>query len=203
MTDARSSRGRVLAALLVVAVGVGWLVDQADWADVPWAVLLPAGLILVGLAILSQPRRRPETWLVFVGSILALSLTWLTPFTSITSFGTFDGGAGDRVETPTAVDQLKDYELGAGDLTVDLTRLDLPAGVTEVSVRLGAGDLTIVVPRETEVEIEASVGIGQMEVLGERHQGLGLNLDQTFPGGGTASLKMSVSVGVGQLEVRR
>ena len=61
------------------------------------------------------------------------------------------------------------FELGAGDATLDLSRLDDTTARTApqlVSVQMGAGELTILVPKGLDTRVDASVGIGDIT-----HQG--------------------------------
>jgi len=46
----RAHSGRLVAGLLLVLFGVGWLLEVLDVIDFPWDVLLPVALVLVGVA---------------------------------------------------------------------------------------------------------------------------------------------------------
>jgi hypothetical protein len=64
-----------------------------------------------------------------------------------------DDGVGFRTVRPLSASEIPHtYRLGAGDLDIDLRETDLPAGVTTVRARIGAGTLTVLVPRGVRVQ---------------------------------------------------
>ncbi|MEG3629417.1 PspC domain-containing protein [Streptomyces poriticola] len=114
---------------------------------------------------------------------------------------------------PAALTEVREqYDVGAGDGTLDLSRLEVPAGET-VSTRadVGMGRIQVIVPQDVTVRLSVEVGVGDIQLPGDdtgdvdvapgRHQEL------TLPpaGGGedTGTLDLDLQVGLGQAEVTR
>ena len=108
----------VLVGALLVLVGIGWLLD-AGGVEVPWRALLPAALIAVGLACVAGAFQGRQQAMMVVGVALtavlsvAVAADWDLPVP-------LAGGVGDRTERPATQAELADYELGVGDLLLDL-----------------------------------------------------------------------------------
>ncbi len=70
-------------------------------------------------------------------------------------------------------------------------------------VEVGVGDLTVVVPDNARVQVDARVGIGAIDALGSTRSGYrrALTLDDNT--GGTPTITLKLRVGVGNIEVRR
>ena len=52
-----------------------------------------------------------------------------------------DGGIGEREYRPATMSELRDhYEIGIGDIDVDLSDLDLPTGRTDLDIDVGLGE---------------------------------------------------------------
>jgi phage shock protein PspC (stress-responsive transcriptional regulator)/predicted membrane protein len=127
-----------------------------------------AVLLLLGLGVMiSALRGRRGGAMAILGVLLALVVVPATIATTVTPF--YDGlttgaGFGDRSFTPTTTQSASDgYQLVAGDLDVDLSKLELTGEPVTVPLSLGAGDLRIVVPRDAAVRIEAELGAGRIE----------------------------------------
>ena len=199
----RVRSGRLVAGLLLVLFGVGWLLEVLDVIDFPWDVLLPIALILVGVAIVvaSRSGARPGG-LIAVGIVL----TGVMVIGSAIDFP-FGGGVGERLERPATVSELRDeYVLGIGQLTVDLT--DLSAGElgadARTRVRVGVGQLVVVVPEDLPVLVFARATVGNVRVFDDEEGGFGAEREA---GPGLAArdsvLELVLSVGLGEVEVRR
>jgi Cell wall-active antibiotics response 4TMS YvqF len=191
----------VLVGALLVLVGIGWLLDAAG-VEVPWRAMLPAALIAVGLACVAGAFRGRQHALMVVGVALIVVLS-----VAVAADWDLDvplaGGVGDRTEQPTTPADLTGYELGAGDLVVDLRRLQVPPGTTPVEARVGVGELVVELPDGVSVEVVASAGLGEVRVLGEREGGFASRIDTSSEAGGDRRLQLDVRVGVGQVRVGR
>jgi Cell wall-active antibiotics response 4TMS YvqF len=191
----------VLVGALLVLVGIGWLLD-ATGVEVPWRALLPAALIAVGLACVAGAFRGRQHALMAVGVALMVVL-------SVAAAADWDldvplaGGVGDRTERPNTPADLASYELGVGNLVVDLRQLQVPPGTTAVEARLGIGELTVELPAGVSVEVEASSGLGEVQVLGQQEGGFGSRIDTTAEAGGDRRLRLDARVGLGQVRVER
>ena len=117
--------------------------------------------------------------------------------------GACAGGVGDRTERPVTPADLAEYELGVGNLVVDLRQLQVPAGTTTVEARLGIGELVVELPDGVSVDVDASSGLGEVQVLGEQEGGFGSRIDTTSEVGGNRRLALDVRVGLGQVRVER
>jgi Cell wall-active antibiotics response 4TMS YvqF len=120
------------------------------------------------------------------------------------AFAWFDVGLGDgvgsRVEAPTSVAELKPaYELGIGDLQIDLSRIGPVTSETHVEARVGVGELEIIVPRDASVEANAHAKAGEVNVL-SRHDD-GRNAQVSTGAGGL--LVIDAKVGAGRIDVIR
>jgi hypothetical protein len=83
---------------------------------------------------------------------------------------------GERDYRPHTVEEMRDeYRLGAGHLVVDLRDIPFPAGDRELDLRLGTGQIELLVPDDVCVVSKARVGAGYVGVL-ERDSG-GLDID--------------------------
>jgi Cell wall-active antibiotics response LiaF, C-terminal len=191
----------VLVGALLVLVGIGWLLDAAG-VEVPWRAVLPAALIAVGLACVAGAFRGRQPALMVVGVALAvvLSLAAAADWDLEVPLG---GGVGDRTERPTTPADLTGYELGVGNLVVDLRQLQLPPGTTRVQARVGVGELAVEVPQWVSVAVVARSGLGQVQALGQEEGGLASRIDTVSEAGGDRRLELDLRVGLGQVRVER
>jgi hypothetical protein len=191
----------VLVGALLVLVGIGWLLDAAG-VEVPWRAVLPAALIAVGLACVAGAFRGRQHALMVVGVALTVVL-------SLAAAANWDldvplgGGVGDRTERPTTAAELTGYELGVGNLVVDLRQLQIPPGTTRVEARVGVGELEVEVPQGVSVAVVARSGLGQVQALGEEEGGFASRIDTAAEAGGDRRLELDLRVGLGEVRVDR
>jgi hypothetical protein len=191
----------VLVGALLVLVGIGWLLD-ASGVEVPWRAVLPAALIAVGLACVAGAFRGRQHALMVVGVALTVVLA-LAAAAGWDLDVPLGGGVGDRTERPGTAADLTEYELGIGNLVVDLRQLQVPPGTTTVEARVGIGELTVEVPQGVSVAVVASSGLGQVQALGEEEGGFASKVDTTAEAGGDRRLELDLRVGLGQVRVER
>lgn len=107
----------------------------------------------------AAPRGRRRTGLMVAGIVL-LVLAALTTAGAVAVASI--GGIGSTTKRPaTAGAVATEYRLGVGSLDIDLRDVTLPAGTTDVRARVGAGSLTVFVPRGVRVE-----SVGATELTG-------------------------------------
>lgn len=195
----RSSARIVLGALLLI-FGVGWLLDASEVVEFPSRLVVPAALIVVGVALIARARRGHNRGLLALGIVLTVLMLTIPVEVGMGS------GVGERVETPMSFNDLNDeYSLGVGAFTLDLSHVDLPRGQTSVEARLGIGELLVVVPRQTDLVVDGRTGAGEIVVLG-RKAAAGVSArvqDFRIQSLGNAELVLDLSVGLGPIRVSR
>ncbi len=110
------------------------------------------------------------------------------------------------VETPlTAAAVQPRYELGAGELTLDLTHVsDIEALDGElISVDGGIGRIEIIVPDDVDVIASASVGgPGDVSVFGDHADGIDRSISRTQDARDeVASIRLDADLGVGEIVI--
>src|SRR5215208_2969738 len=145
----------------LIAIGGAWAAAAGGETVVAIAV------IAAGVAILAGAFLRPVRWLVLPALALALSAG------TVSAAGIdLDGGVGDRDYRPASALDLRDrYELGIGELIVDLRQTDLPPGDVPLQVDLGVGDARVIVPEDVCVATDAHVRIGEIRTFERNNHG--------------------------------
>ncbi|MGF1664815.1 MAG: LiaF domain-containing protein [Acidimicrobiia bacterium] len=165
---ARRSTGRLVGGLLIVAVGVAWLAERVGLVDMDAGLVLPLLVVAVGLALLASWRDETHGGLIGLGvvlTVLSLVSALAVPF----------GPIGDRRFEPlTASDVADHYEMTAGSLELDLSRLEV-SETTRVSARVGFGEIDVVVPAGVSVVVEGHAFVGRLGILGTSDDGFGLD----------------------------
>jgi len=203
----RSMLGRLTLAIgLIVVSGMALLdlsgisvgsVDSGEFFD-PVHYVIAALLVLAGGLIVGAFVGRAR-WLFVVGLLLlpVLFVATLWP-------RSFPWTAGDVAYQPLSVLEVENsFELGAGQLTVDLSLLT-PEELEEIGLikaTLGVGELRIFVPEGVGFILRGDVGLGDIEVPGPGTEGIGISIDQEF-GQPPFALTIDAEVGAGQLSVR-
>jgi phage shock protein PspC (stress-responsive transcriptional regulator) len=183
----------VLILCGVLALGAGFA--AAFGGGVVVAILL----IAAGVALVAGAFVRPVRWLILPAVLVGLAAG------SVGAAGVaFDGGFGDRNYKPSTRADLRDhYQLGVGQMDLDLSDVDLPPGDTPLKVDLGIGEVRLTVPTDVCVATDADVGVGEARVLGETNQGVDVQLLDRPEARPTAKrLVLNADLGVGSLRVR-
>jgi hypothetical protein len=202
--------GHVVAGAVLVLIGMGWLLEALGVTDVPWRLLLPAALILVGLALTLGARSGRHGGLVAVGVVLTLAVLFAGAIDVISDLP-LSGGIGEQDNRPTT--QLADtYRWGIGRMTLDLSRVPALAG-RDISASVIIGELVVIVPDGLPLSITARSGMGQVDVLGSTRSGIDPGLEcvgstATLTCGAAANpeesaLRLDLEVAVGRVEVQR
>lgn len=189
-----------LGAVLVAGGGL-WLLDILDLVTVRAAVLLPALLAAVGLALVFGSFEGSQTGLVVLGVFLTAAVI----AAAVTPPGAFYGGIGERTYTVTTeADLAPRYDVGLGELRLDLAALTLTESTT-VDVSVGAGELWLRLPANVVVDLDASVGAGDITLFGENAAGLSVTKTYTTENIGDAEviLTLDLNVATGTIEVTR
>jgi predicted membrane protein len=195
------SPAQVLLGALLVLAGIGWLLD-ASGVQVPWRALLPAALIAIGLATAAGAWRGRQTGLILLGVLLTAVLA-VAAATDWTVDFPLSGGVGNRTERPVTPADLRTYQVAVGNLTIDLSGLQVPEGTTTVRARVGIGQLQVDLPGGVGVQVDGRSGLGEVNALDRQQNGLGSRLQARSDDfdGATRRLVLDVRTGIGQVQV--
>lgn len=194
--------GAVAAGVFLVVGGILWMLDLLDVIDVRFGLVLPIMLAVLGLVLMIGSRFGSHGGLITAGVFLAI----FSIAAAILPPDAFRGGIGERnVVVSNQADLESRYDLGIGEMEIDLSDLSL-TGHEEVVVSVGMGQIVVRLPDDLAVDIQASVGIGSINLPGSAEAG-GFSRDLTFtsPDYGTASdrLRLDLSMVIGSIEVKR
>jgi phage shock protein C len=229
LRERRDRPGPLIGLALVAVAGLVLLSRVSLWphGDAAWVLLLVAG----GIVLLATNRPRPErpepeasegtteapfpeagrplrrTRRVFravgitIGVIVAFLLVATAIFAAVFRVHVNDG-IGDRTYHVEDVNDLRSsYNLGIGDLELDLADLKLPAGETEVKSRVDVGRLLVDVPPGVGLRVKADADFGTVELLGSSSDGR--KVDKSVDRPATRVLVLDAHVGAGSVHVRR
>ena len=130
--------------LAVSIAGVGAFAAATGNGEIVAGVVVALGIGLAGTALVGDAFRRTAPWLLGLALLLAL------PAGAVAAADVrFDGGIGEQTHTPVSVAEIPEdgYELGVGQMKVDLRSLDLKRGETvELPAKLGLGQMIVSVP---------------------------------------------------------
>ncbi len=199
----RRERPWPLVGLGLAGVALAVLLSQATiWpaAGFGWVLVLLAGLAILWSSRRDGRSRLLRRWLV------GLTVTVIVAVVAAASLAVawFDVGLGDgvgnRVEAPASSIELRSsYELGIGNLRVDLSSIGPVTSETHVVAKVGVGELRIIVPRDVPVEANARAKVGEVYVLSRHDEGR--NAEASTGSGGL--LVIEAKVGAGRIDVVR
>lgn len=111
---------------------------------------------------------------------------------------------GDIDAAPTSLDELDDIALRGGDVTLDLTGLDIEEAFDSgrvLHIEVGAGDVKVLVPSGLDVVVNAGTGVGTVSLFGNTVAGLGVwdYSERVF--GSDNPVELMIQVGVGDITV--
>jgi hypothetical protein len=186
----------VVGLVLVVAGGL-WVAERSG-AHLTGELKLSCVLIALGVGMVLTARRSGTPLLVMLGVGLTLALAG-----SAASPGPFLNGIGDhRFNSFQRGDSV-----GAGTVNIDLTRG--PArdrvGPVDVTKRVGAGTIHVLVPADASIEADLSSGFGDITFLGEplaSHPGTTVHRVDVVPDS-TTTYRLHLQVGFGSITVER
>lgn len=187
--------GRAGLGVVLLAAGVLWLLAATDVVDLSYRVGIGILLVVVGVAIaLSRSHRGP---LVVVGILVVL----LGIPTLFVDNDLWTEGVGDQTFAPAEAADLEPVEHGIGKLTVDLRTPGLELDDRTVEASLGIGDLLVLVPEDTDVKLDAHVGIGNIQALGREENGIDADLERISGTAGAQEVELDLEVGIGSIRV--
>jgi phage shock protein PspC (stress-responsive transcriptional regulator) len=206
--DYRRGRGRtreearstVLAALPVACCGLAIAAGILLLPDVRWDRVIPLAAIAGGVALLIAGRRE-----YVAPALLALAVAVVV----VASGARIEGGVGDlRVAPADPGGEPIEVRRAVGDVEIDLRRLRSSTAPVELEASVGVGTLEVTVPRSANVEIDARVGRGETGVVDRRgsswQQGFDQRVHRTAPGRpGGVRIRVEADVGSGAIRIFR
>lgn len=197
--------GRLTLGLSLVGLAFTGLLDRIGAVAPSFQDYLAIVLVCCGLGLLVGARRGRSRGLLVVAVLLGAVLL-LPDFPPAGARG-LGGGVGERMYVPTtAPEAAQGYELGIGQQTVDLTRLDADdlERPLVVEATQSIGEMVVIVPPDTTVEVDATVRAGELNYFDRQASGDSPELEQTFAGEeGAGRLVLDLSMGLGEIRLER
>lgn len=198
--------GQIVTGAILIVIGVGWLLSALDIATIPWRALLAGVLIVVGISLVAAAAQGSTPGgLVTTGVVLVITLALLSTASSAFSIP-LRGGVGDRSYHPTAASLEPEYRLIAGQMHLDLTGIEIPAGETTIEVSVTFGKVVITgIPDDVATLVTARATAGEIVLFGSRWDGVGLDERAQDPSFEESARRFAIEVrvGFGQIEVTR
>jgi len=211
----------VVLGLGLLVLGILLLADRSsDLGVSPWATAVGATIVLAGVGIVVAGFRGRSSGSLGLVAVLALLVGAPAALLSGThlelEFGdqVTGGFMGEGTYEPTTIEAAEaGYGFGLGDLTLDLTALDLEelegAAPVVVPVGLGMGDVTVLVPPGVPLAASIDLGMGDVfwDVDGDSVQqgGVGTNdielATQDVEKGTTEHIRLEIRSGMGQVTI--
>jgi phage shock protein PspC (stress-responsive transcriptional regulator) len=200
--DGGTHAGRVAArlalGLVLVALAVGGFVAAAAGAALGGGIIVAGLVIACGVGLVGGAFRGGARWLIGPALVLALPLAAVAA-TDLDIRGSW----GDRTFRPVSTDELAGgYEMGVGSMKVDLRDVSLPAGRTDLDLRLGMGEIRLLVPDGVCVTTAAQIGVGAVNTGAGEQGGIDVAVDERRAVvAGARELHVNADIGVGHLQI--
>lgn len=206
----RSHLGLLTVSVALVALGALAAVDLST-VDVPGGayVALALGVVAVGLLVGAWFGR--SRGLIALGIVLSAALVPAVVLDTVTDGDWSElrswGRADSAGFSPTSAAEIQPaYELGSGQLTLDLRGVDFTGDDVTTSVDAGAGEVVVLLPPDVDVTADAAVNLGELDLLGFTSGGFDLGrsiTDLGADGSGGGQLTITIDANVGRVEVSR
>ena len=104
-------------------------------------------------------------------------------------------------QRPWVLDQDLDLYHGIGEVVLDLTTAEIRPGNHEIFIKAGIGEVSIKAPDGLNVEVDASMGIGEINLFGEERSGFGgISLKHSVEAtDAEATVKIVAKLGIGEV----
>jgi hypothetical protein len=195
-----SRLGRLVISIMFLALGLLAVADLSGLKVRAMAyIALP--LAIIGLGLVTGTWIGRARWLIVLGAILSIAL-------GIGAAADSSASKGEVRWTPVNAEQLESsYRIDIGNAVLDLSAVNFAGRQESIDVGVGAGNLTLLLPANVDVRLEAKVDVGNADVLGTKWNGVGQPThyfnDDGADGAGGGRLTVRANVDVGNLEVRR
>ncbi len=190
------TRGCLSALSLLFAGAI--MTRQLNWIQADTSEVIAVGLVLVGIAAIVGSFIGRSRGLVLIGVFLSLAFATASVIEPVV-----EDGIGERLFRPTSIEgETPSYNLGIGDLVVDLRELDIEDGSqVTVKVKMGIGHVVVYVPTDVDVMVTGDLDVGELIILDEFESGLRNKLAVERDVDGDALLTVELEMGIGQAEV--
>ena len=192
--------GRITVAAALILGGMVALAHNVFSLDISIDQYAALGVAVVGAGLVFGARVGRARGLIALG--VALVLTMAT-FANLPDLRLLDGIGQQSFRPTTAADLDEPFTLGMGQLTIDLTDLELEPG-DEVTVEgaLGMGEMVVDVPGGTGIELAATSSLGSVSGLGRRSDGTQARITESRAGPeGSPTIVLDLTTGMGEIEV--
>ena len=190
--------GTVGLAAVVLAVGVALLLQSAGVIHLTAEMGFGIVFVVLGLTLAVGAWFGRSSLLVWLGICLL-------PFGAAAALvpEPLTGGVGQVSYSPELSTLQPTYRLVAGQLTVDLSGIDVGNQHLTVTASDAYGQLVVFVPPGTTVDVTGKVGAGQLTLLGSTNSGMQISERVAAATGAepSGSLDLNLSVGFGQITV--
>ncbi|MBC9822056.1 PspC domain-containing protein [Terrabacter sp. MAHUQ-38] len=164
----------VLGLAIVTGVVVSTAADASGWTgnNVAVGIASAVGMLGLGVVVAGIAGRRSGglPFFAVVGMVVAAATTAAPHGLSQ------PWNIGERTFTVTSMTPARDYELGVGEMKIDLSKANYQAtqGTDTVTATLGLGELNIVVPEGANVVVNAKARAGDIVATGPEVSGDGM-----------------------------
>jgi len=182
----------VVVGSALAAVGSAWATGMGA------GTIVAAVVILLGLALVALAFRGGARWLI----LPALAIAFPAGVVSAADVD-LHGGTGERQYAPRTVSEVRDsYRLGMGHLEVDLRDVRFPAGSHPLELRLGVGQIELIVPKDVCVTTKARIGAGYVGALDRESAGADVDWsNEPASPAGVPRLVVDGDVGLGAMMI--
>ena len=201
----RSPLGWMTLSAMLLVVGVLMALRFSGAVHLSAVVIVAAALGVVGCGLVVGAFVGRARGLIVMGLLLVLALI---PTTVINNLHMPLQRNANVTLTPRTVDALPpSYSLGAGQVTLDLTRVHNDSQQHVTVIKVGLGAVRVYLPRNLVAVVTAQANVGNIRAPWSPHDLTGASIEKTFTQGTATPQRQPVhidlQVGAGQVEVVR
>jgi phage shock protein PspC (stress-responsive transcriptional regulator) len=189
---------RIAIGVVLLALAVGGFVAAAAGAALGGGIVVGGLIVACGIGLVAGAFRGGARWLVVPAIVLAVPLAAVAA-TDLDLRGTW----GEKTFRPATIAELGDgYEMGGGEMRVDLRDLELPPGRTELPLEIGMGEIQVLVPDDMCVVTDAAVSFGAVDIGNGEEGGIDFEVsDDRRPDPGVPYVQIVADIGFGAMKV--
>lgn len=196
----RSPLGVLTLSAVFCVCGVLLLLSNLTVNDIRIGQIAAAALLVVGLGLVAGAWWGRSRLLIVFGLLLL-------PIVIVTGFIPFPlrGAIGDRFVPARSYDEVAEsYEILAGGLQLDLTRVkDFPEE-SDLDLQVAVGQVTIYLPERVGVTVDGAIELGNATVGRGREEGEGLRFQNHLEGKpGAGHVNVTFDGGIASLYIER